>query len=49
MVAEGEDWKSVEIPTTEGNVASPTARGSVTPVSEEETTESKPSGGNSNV
>ncbi|VVC38251.1 E3-binding domain,Biotin/lipoyl attachment,Single hybrid motif,2-oxo acid dehydrogenase [Cinara cedri] len=38
MVAEGEDWKSVEIPTTEGSVA---------PVSNavEETTESEPSGG----
>lgn len=42
MVAEGEDWKSVEIPTTEG---------SVTPASNavEETTESEPSGGNSNI
>lgn len=46
MVAEGEDWKSVEIPTTEGNVATPTAAGTVL---EEETTESEPSGGNSNV
>lgn len=43
MVAEGEDWKSVEVPATSGSTvpASSTA---------EETEESKqPTGGNSNV
>jgi len=43
MVAEGEDWKSVEIPAAGGNVAP--ASNAV-----EETNESEqPSGGNSNI
>lgn len=43
MVADGEDWKSVEVPTASGSSSTPTLSGP------KETEESEqPSGGNSN-
>lgn len=44
MVAEGEDWKSVEIPESGGSVAAPASSAS----EETEEVDEKPSGGNSN-
>lgn len=44
MVAEGEDWKSVEVPTAGENVAPPLSQ-----VKEIEESAEQPSGGNSNI